>query len=63
MFEEDEVPVSFLGASSPIDLSNGELKISIEGDLCEGVLILVGDIADACRKRDEIFMYLRGRSA
>ena len=29
----------------------------------KGVLILVGDVADACRKRDKIFMYLRGRSA
>jgi len=47
------VLVSFLGGSSPIDLSNGELNISAEGDLCEGVLILVGDIADACRKRDQ----------
>jgi len=47
------VSVSFLGGSSPIDLSNGELNISVEGDLCEGVLILVGDIADAYRQRDQ----------
>ena len=47
------MPVSFLGGSSPIDLSNGELNISVESDLREGVLILVGDIADAYRKRDQ----------
>ena len=39
------MPVSFLGASAPIDLSTGELKISVEGDLCEGGL----DTSRRCR--------------